>query len=134
LLVSPETAQDILDEAAVEHATAKDLIAQLQEMDAGDELFDAKLTVLGEYINHHVEEEQGEMFRQARKAKVDMDSLGEQLQVRKDELMAEMGLSAEGAEEDTEDDADAQGNQHGEGRSKRAGRGSSRSSGSRHAA
>ena len=52
--------QDLLDEAQVEHATAKDLIAQIEEMEPDSELYDAKAIVLGEYINHHVEEEEEE--------------------------------------------------------------------------
>ena len=53
---------DLVDEAAVEHASAKDLIAQIQGMQPADELYDAKVTVLGEYIDHHVKEEEKEMF------------------------------------------------------------------------
>lgn len=89
--------QDLLDEAEVEHASAKDLIAQIQSMDPSDELYDAKVTVLGEYVNHHVQEEEKQMFPKCKKAKMPLDELGEQLQARKQELMAEMGL-AEGAE------------------------------------
>ncbi len=68
--------EDLLDEAEVEHASAKDLIAQIQSMSPEDDLYDAKVTVLGEYINHHVEEEEGEMFPKARRAKVDLVGLG----------------------------------------------------------
>jgi hemerythrin superfamily protein len=85
-----EVDSDLLDEAEVEHGTAKDLIAQLQAMDAEDELFDAKVTVLGEYIDHHVKEEEGEMFPACRKAKMDLLALGAELQARKAELMAEV--------------------------------------------
>ena len=53
---------DLLDEAEVEHATAKDLIAQLQQMLPDDDLYDAKVKVLSEYIDHHVKEEEDEMF------------------------------------------------------------------------
>jgi hemerythrin superfamily protein len=81
---------DLMDEAEVEHASAKDLIAQIGESDPEDELFDAKVKVLGEYINHHVEEEEGEMFAQAKKAKVDTAALGVEIEARKEELMAEM--------------------------------------------
>lgn len=83
---------DLIDEAEVEHATAKDLIAQIQASSPEDELFDAKVKVLGEYINHHVEEEEGEIFPKVRKAKLDTVGLGEQIAARKAEIMGEMGL------------------------------------------
>ncbi len=79
----------LMNEATVEHATAKALIAQIQGMDAGDELFDAKVTVLGEYIDHHVKEERTEMFVKVRKTGLDLVALGQQLQFRKEALMAE---------------------------------------------
>ena len=88
---------DLMDEALVEHAGAKVLIAQLRDMDPGDELFDAKVTVLGEQIDHHVEEEEGEMFPKAKKAKLDMEELGEELAERKQEVAAEVGMDMEGA-------------------------------------
>lgn len=80
--------EDLIDEAEVEHASAKDLIAQLEDMDPGDELYDAKVTVLGEYIDHHVKEEQDEMFPKVRKAKIDLEELATEMQARKDELLA----------------------------------------------
>jgi len=80
---------DLIDEAEVEHASAKQLIAEIQAMNAGDRLFDAKVTVLGEYINHHVEEEEGEMFPEGREAHLDLKALGAQLAKRKAELMAQ---------------------------------------------
>ena len=79
----------LMNEATVEHAGAKDLIAQILGMDAGDEMFDAKVTVLGEYIDHHVKEERTEMFPKVRKTKLDLVKLGEQLELRKKALMAE---------------------------------------------
>ncbi|NOW48969.1 hypothetical protein FHW96_005159 [Novosphingobium sp. SG751A] len=79
---------DMLDEAEVEHAGAKQLIAEIRAMKAGERLFDAKVTVLGEYIAHHVEEEETEMFPEAREAKVDLKALGAQMAERKAELMA----------------------------------------------
>jgi hemerythrin superfamily protein len=82
--------EDLMDEALVEHAGAKDLIAQLEEMDADDELFDAKVTVLSEQIDHHVKEEEGEMFPKAKRAKLDKQSLGAQMAVRKAELKSTM--------------------------------------------
>ena len=82
---------DLLDEAEVEHASVKDLIAQIRGMDPDDELYDAKVTVLGEYINHHVQEEEGEMFPKCRGAEMDLADLAQQLAERKEELMEEQG-------------------------------------------
>jgi len=79
--------QDMFNEAEVEHASAKDLIAQIEEMDGDDDMYDATVKVLSEYIEHHVTEEEGEMFPKARKAKLDLAELGEQLLTRKEELM-----------------------------------------------
>jgi hypothetical protein len=86
---------DLLDEAEVEHASAKALIAQIRDMSGDDDLYDAKVTVLGEYIDHHVEEEQDEMFPKCRKSSMDLKGLGAQLAERKAQLMSEM---AEGME------------------------------------
>jgi len=80
---------DLLDEAEVEHASAKQLIAEIQAMKAGDRLFDAKVTVLGEYVNHHVEEEETEMFPEARDSDLDLKALGVELAERKAALMAQ---------------------------------------------
>ncbi|MDB5941573.1 MAG: hypothetical protein JWQ13_1139 [Ramlibacter sp.] len=79
---------DLLDEAEVEHAGAKELIGQILSMKPEDELYDAKVTVLGEYIDHHVKEEREEMFPKVRKSGLDLALLGEQLRVRKQELQA----------------------------------------------
>jgi hypothetical protein len=84
-----EVEADLLDEAEVEHASAKDLIAQIQSMSPDDDLYDAKVTVLGEYIDHHVQEEENEMFPKCRRADMDLAGLAEQLAERKSELMAE---------------------------------------------
>lgn len=83
-------AEDMVDEATVEHATAKDLIRQLQSMQPSDELYDAKVTVLGEYIEHHVEEEEKEMFKKAKRAKLDLAALGKKLASRKKALTKEL--------------------------------------------
>jgi hemerythrin superfamily protein len=85
---------DLLDEAQVEHAAAKDLIAQIKDMDAGDALHDAKVRVLGEQIDHHVEEEEGELFPEAKKSDMDLLELGARMVARKNQLMAEQGESA----------------------------------------
>ncbi len=82
--------QDMLDEAEVEHAGAKELIAQIEAMDPEDDLYDAKVKVLGEQIDHHATEEEDEMFPKVRKTKLDLVAMGEALQARKEELMASM--------------------------------------------
>lgn len=83
--------EDLLVEAKVEHASAKELIAQIEAGKPGDELWDAKVTVRGEYIKHHVKEEHSEMFPKVRKTKLDLKSLGEQMAMRKKQLQEQMG-------------------------------------------
>ena len=79
---------DALAEAEVEHAGAKDLIAQIEAMDQADEMFDAKVKVLGEYIDHHVKEERKQIFPKARAARgLDLVAMREELQSRKEVLM-----------------------------------------------
>jgi hemerythrin superfamily protein len=77
---------DLMDEALVEHAGAKSLVEQLETMDPDDDLYDAKVTVLGEQVTHHVKEEEGEVFPKAKKAKVDTVALGAEMARRKAEL------------------------------------------------
>jgi hemerythrin-like domain-containing protein len=77
-----------VDEAVVEHAAAKDLVTQLQEMDPEDELYDAKVKVLGEQVEHHIKEEEKEMFPTVRKSGLDLVALGQEMAMRKDELAA----------------------------------------------
>ena len=95
---------DLMDEALVEHAGAKDLIAQLEDARPEDDLYDAKVTVLGEQIQHHVKEEEGNMFLKARKAKVDTEALGATMLKRKITLMEKMGMNDD---ENARDDAKA---------------------------
>ncbi|WP_395059015.1 hemerythrin domain-containing protein [Polaromonas sp.] len=85
---------DLLNEAEVEHASAKDLIAQISGMDADEELFDAKVIVLGEYIDHHVEEERTEMFPKARKSDMDLKGMVADLKTLKEELLASHDVPA----------------------------------------
>jgi hemerythrin superfamily protein len=84
---SKET-EDMVDEAIVEHASAKDLIAQILEMDPEDDLYDAKVKVLSEQIEHHVEEEEEEMFPKVRELGLDLLALGQEMAMRMDELKA----------------------------------------------
>jgi hemerythrin-like domain-containing protein len=82
--------EELLDEAEVEHAAAKRMIDELENMQPADELYDARFTVLGEYVNHHIKEEQNEMFPQVKKAKLDLEDLGRRMMQRKQELQGEM--------------------------------------------
>jgi hemerythrin len=82
---------DLVDEAIVEHNGAKQLIAEIEAMKPSEHLYDAKVTVLSEYIKHHVKEEQDEMFPQLRSSGIDLQKLGEQLMQRKVELLGQMG-------------------------------------------
>lgn len=88
--------EDLLKEAYVEHDGAKVLIAEIEAGGPDDDYYDAKVKVLSEQIEHHVEEEEKRMegmFSQARKAGLDMDALGEQLRARKEELTAQYKAS-----------------------------------------
>lgn len=81
----------LMNEAQVEHEGAKALIAQIQGMDPADAMFDARVTVLGEYVDHHVKEERTEMFPKARASKVDLVKMRDALQARRVELTADSG-------------------------------------------
>ena len=83
---TPLKDDDLMDEALVEHASAKELIAQILEMDPGDDLYDAKIKVLSEQIEHHVKEEESKMFPEVRKTKIDLVALGEKMKTLKEEL------------------------------------------------
>ena len=84
---------DLIDEADIEHATAKELIAQIEASSPGDDdHFDAKVKVLGEYIDHHVREEEGEIFAKLKKSDLDLDMLGEEMAERKEKLLQELGV------------------------------------------
>lgn len=78
--------EDMLDEAFVEHASAKQMIAEVQSMKPGDQYYDAKVKVLGEYIEHHVQEEEEEMFQKIISKKLDLRELGEQMKEHQEEL------------------------------------------------
>lgn len=81
----------MLNEAVVEHDSAKDLISQIQAMDPADPMYDAKVTVLGEYINHHVEEEEEEMFPEVRESKeLDLRGLAVTFSARKEEILKQL--------------------------------------------
>jgi hemerythrin superfamily protein len=82
---------DLLDEAEVEHGSLKQLVAAIEGSSPDqDELFDARVKVLGEYVKHHVKEEENELFPKARKSDMDLADVGARLAARKEELMREL--------------------------------------------
>ncbi|SET24005.1 Hemerythrin HHE cation binding domain-containing protein [Nitrosospira multiformis] len=80
---------DLMNEATVEHQAAKDLIEKIQSTSSSDPMYDAMVSVLGEYVNHHIEEEQNEIFPKVEKAKMDLEELGSEIEERKEALMEE---------------------------------------------
>lgn len=87
----------LVDEADVEHACAKALVAELEAAKPGDDHHDAKVRVLGEYVEHHVREEQEAMFPMLRRTGLDLQGLGERIAARKRELA---GVASDAAASD----------------------------------
>lgn len=79
---------ELMNEAIEEHHLVHVLIAELKELEPRDETFKAKFTLLGELVKHHVKEEEGEMFPQALKAKIDWAALNAEVLKRREQLMA----------------------------------------------
>lgn len=82
--------QDMVDEAFVEHASLKGLIMRLDGMKPGDALFGAYVTVLKEYVQHHVKEEESEYFPKVEKTRLDLEAVGARMKALKDKLMVEL--------------------------------------------
>jgi hemerythrin superfamily protein len=86
---------ELVDEAKQEHQEAKSLIAQLKKMQGQDngaaDEFESKFSELMEAVQHHVEEEEGEMFPKVEDSELDLAELGSEMAARKQELMQEMG-------------------------------------------
>jgi len=80
--------EDLVDEAYVEHASAKSLVSQIKTMTSDQPLFDARVKVLGEYVDHHVREEENELFPKLRKAVLDLQDMGARMAERRKQLMA----------------------------------------------
>lgn len=93
---------DLLDEAEVEHASAKQLISELAAMQPDDDLYDAKFTVLGEYVKHHIEEEEKQLFPKIKKSEIDLMELAEEMRERKLELREELGVISEDEDEEVD--------------------------------
>jgi hemerythrin-like domain-containing protein len=84
---------DLIDEAEVEHQSAKELIAQLRSLEPTDPKYAATFVVLAEYVKHHIKEEEEELFPKARKAAMEMETLGESMKQLKAQLMEETDSS-----------------------------------------
>ena len=87
-----EDRMELVEEAQIEHQTAKDLIAQIEGATEVGETYDARVKVLGEYIKHHVKEEENEIFPAVSSERDALDALGQEMMARKLELMDELGL------------------------------------------
>jgi hemerythrin superfamily protein len=83
----------LLNEAAVEHQSMKDIIERLQAASTSDPLFNAGVKVLSEYVKHHVHEEEDEIFPKAKSSDVDLDKLGARMAQRKQELTVSTGTA-----------------------------------------
>jgi len=81
----------LVPEATVEHASLKDLIAQIEAVEPDGDMYDAKVKVLSEYVKHHVKEEQNEMFPKVKASSLDLLDLGSRMAARKAKLVASRG-------------------------------------------
>ena len=82
--------QDRLNEAEVEHETVDDMVAKLQELESDDAMYAAYFRVLSEYVRHHVQQEETDLFPLAKTLDLDLAQLGEDMRTRREELFAEM--------------------------------------------
>ena len=89
-----EQGQDLLNEAAVEHQTLKDIIGRLEAAPTSDPLYDAGVKVLSEYTKHHVREEETELFPKVRSSDMDLQAIGQQLAERKQQLEGQASQSS----------------------------------------
>lgn len=95
-----QDAQDLLNEAEVEHETVDDLVAKLQELEPDDAMYAAYFRVLMKLVSQHVNEEENELFPEVRSMDLDLKQLGEDMHTRREELFAEMEADDEAAETD----------------------------------
>lgn len=86
--------EDLVDEAAVEHACARELIVQIEQSAPDEPMYDAKVKVLGEYVDHHAREEEDVLFRKVQASGLDIVGLGQDMAQRMDELLADMADDA----------------------------------------
>lgn len=92
----------LIDQAEVEHGVARQLIGELESMHPDDNLYDAKFIVLGEYVRHHIQEEQNKIFPKIRESGMNLEALGKDILQRRIDLRNEFGIPDEGYEEDSE--------------------------------
>ena len=88
---SEDEEEEMVYEAEVEHGSAKELIAKIEDMTEQNEQYNATVKVLSEYVKHHVKEEETEMFPALRKTELDLKEMGARLYERKQQLMTAMG-------------------------------------------
>ena len=100
-----EDDMDLVEEAQVEHNSARDLIEQIEGATEIDDEYNAKVKVLGEYIRHHVNEEENEIFPKVADDQEELDEVGQEMASRKSELAEEMGLEQEAREEGEEEES-----------------------------
>lgn len=85
---------DLMDEALEEHHIVHGVIGELKKMKAGDDRYEAKVTVLSELVKHHIKEEEEEMLPKAEKRDIDWEHLSEQVMKRRNQLMEKAGMSS----------------------------------------
>ena len=116
-----EELNELLAEAEVEHESVDTLVEKLSTVQLEDEMYKANFTVLAEYVDHHVKEEEDEMFPKIRKLKdLDLDQLAEEMKARKEEMMGELMSEGEGDDEEMAQPVGGKGSSKGSGA--RAGR------------
>lgn len=96
-VLDEQEGKELLDEAAVEHQTLKDIIGRLESAPTDDPLYDAGVKVLSEYVKHHVREEENELFPKLKSSAMDLDAIGAQLQARKQQLQGLAGRKGNGS-------------------------------------
>ncbi len=87
--------KSLLNEATVEHDSARELMAKIRAMEEGHDMFDATVLVLAEYVDHHVKEERSELFPKMRQTRVNLVALRDELEQRRMQLMEQMQEQAE---------------------------------------
>ena len=105
--LKPVIGADEVNEGIVEHQSAKRIVAELEQLDGTEELYKAKVHVLGEETVHHIDEEDEDLFEDAKEAhasgKLDLDAIGEQLRTRQADLYNEVSATGEVGETDEAD-------------------------------